>query len=165
MTSWEGYDLTQEVLGAEADKGDVLIVKSGTDFRDLSEFTLELEDTPPGSTRKKVIKSITGQYHPRFSFPKTHLCILGRRHTTRPGSLVSKKLAKLLEKLLSGVSSTLKYPVCKTEVEIDCRSQIIRTAEVYCPIITYSRVLTSRSLQQAIGLQTYFDIPTIMLSA
>lgn len=61
MTSWEGYDLTQEVLGAEGDKGDVLVVKSGTDFRDLSEFTLELEDTPSGSIRRKVIKSIIGQ--------------------------------------------------------------------------------------------------------
>ena len=48
------------MLGAEADEGDVLIVKSGTDFRDLSEFTLELEDTPEGSVRRKLIKSIHG---------------------------------------------------------------------------------------------------------
>ena len=68
VTSWEGYDLTQEVLGAEADKGDVLVVKSGTDFRDLSEFTLELEDTPPDSIRRKVIKGITGQCRRAFHF-------------------------------------------------------------------------------------------------
>ena len=60
VTSWDGYDVNQEVLGAEEDNGDVLIVKSGTDFRDLSEFTLELEDTPEGSVRKKLIKSIGG---------------------------------------------------------------------------------------------------------
>lgn len=60
-TSWEDYDVKQEVLGAENDKGDVLLVKSGTDFRDLSEFTLELEDTPSGSVRRKTIKSITGR--------------------------------------------------------------------------------------------------------
>ncbi len=60
MTSWEGYDVNEKVLGAEADEGDVLIVKSGTDFRDLSEFTLELEDTPEGSVRKKLVKSIRG---------------------------------------------------------------------------------------------------------
>ena len=52
------------MLGAERDEGDVLIVKSGTDFRDLSEFTLTLEDTPPGSIRRKVIKEIRGAYAP-----------------------------------------------------------------------------------------------------
>lgn len=61
VTSWDGYDITQAVLGAEEDHGDVLIVKSGTDFRDLSEFTLELEDTPKGSVRTKLIKSIRGK--------------------------------------------------------------------------------------------------------
>ncbi len=60
MTSWDGYDVNEEVLGAEKDEGDILIVKSGTDFRDLSEFTLELEDTPAGSVRRKLIKSIKG---------------------------------------------------------------------------------------------------------
>lgn len=60
VTSWEGYDLDSEVLGAENDEGDVLVVKSGTDFRDLSEFTLELADAPNGSIRKKLIKSISG---------------------------------------------------------------------------------------------------------
>jgi hypothetical protein len=61
VTSWQNYDLTQDVLGAEHDHGDILVVKSGTDFRDLSEFTLDLEDTPPGSVRRKVIKSINGK--------------------------------------------------------------------------------------------------------
>ena len=60
VTSWENYDITQDVLGAEDDKGDILIIKSGNDFRDLSEFTLELEDTPEGSVRKKLIKSMRG---------------------------------------------------------------------------------------------------------
>ena len=50
------------MLGAERDEGDVLIVKSGTDFRDLSEFTLTLEDTKPGSIRRKVIKELRGTY-------------------------------------------------------------------------------------------------------
>lgn len=61
VSSWQNYDATQEVLGAENDHGDVLVVKSGTDFRDLSEFTLELEDAPPGSVRRKVIKNINGK--------------------------------------------------------------------------------------------------------
>ena len=61
VSSWDGYDVNHEVLGAEEDHGDVLVVKSGTDFRDLSEFTLELEDTPSGSVRRKLIKKIDGK--------------------------------------------------------------------------------------------------------
>jgi len=112
VTSWENYDIQQKVLGAEADEGDVLIVKSGTDFRDLSAFTLELEDTPDGSVRKKLIKSIRGRYL-----------------QTTPGCKKSERLAKLLEKLLSKVGSSLKAPIGKTEVELDCRSAIVRTNE------------------------------------
>ncbi|KAH8107148.1 Metallo-dependent phosphatase [Cristinia sonorae] len=112
VTSWDGYDVNEPVLGAEQDEGDVLIVKSGTDFRDLSEFVLELEDTPEGSIRNKLIKSIRG-----------------KRHCTQSGSESSERMAKLLEKLLSSVSSTLKAPICKTDVELDCRSSLVRTEE------------------------------------
>ncbi|GBE86672.1 Metallo-dependent phosphatase [Sparassis crispa] len=113
VTSWEGYDTNTPVLGAEGDLGDVLIVKSGTDFRDLSEFTLELADTCPGSVRRKVIKEIRG-----------------RHHATQPGSKKSKVLTELLKTLLSSVSSALKAPVCKTDVELDLRSELIRTREI-----------------------------------
>jgi 5'-nucleotidase len=60
VTSWEGYDTAGDTPGAENDQGDVLILKSGHDFRDLSELTMELESTPNGSVRRKVIKSLTG---------------------------------------------------------------------------------------------------------
>lgn len=61
VDSWENYDLTTEVLGGEDDKGDVLIVKSGTDFRDLSELMLDIEDVmEEGVIRNKVIRKITG---------------------------------------------------------------------------------------------------------
>ncbi|TCD68923.1 hypothetical protein EIP91_009474 [Steccherinum ochraceum] len=112
VTAWEGYDVNEPVLGAEQDEGDVLVVKSGTDFRDLSEFVLVLEDTPEGSVRRKVIKGIRG-----------------KRLSTQPGSKRSERMAKLLEKLLSSVSSSLKAPVCKTDIELDCRSGLVRTAE------------------------------------
>jgi 5'-nucleotidase len=58
--SWKNYDLGQSVLGAEEDHGDVLVVKSGSDFRDLSELTLELEDVSNG-VRRKVIKNVKGE--------------------------------------------------------------------------------------------------------
>jgi 5'-nucleotidase len=57
---WEGYDLNATApLGAEDDDG-ILVIKSGTDFRDLSELTLELEDRPPGTVRRRVVKSVVG---------------------------------------------------------------------------------------------------------
>lgn len=61
VTFWENYDLNQEVLGGEQDHGDVLVIKSGTDFRDVSDLKLELADTPEGSIRRKVIKTIKGE--------------------------------------------------------------------------------------------------------
>jgi len=61
VTTWEGYDISNPSIGSERDNGDILVVKSGMDFRELSELTLELEDTPPGSVRKKVIKAIHGE--------------------------------------------------------------------------------------------------------
>ncbi|KAG5645876.1 hypothetical protein DXG03_005023 [Asterophora parasitica] len=112
VSSWEGYDLTEDVLGAEADHGDVLVVKSGTDFRDLSELTLELESMPHGSVRNKIIKRIAG-----------------KRHTVKPSDRSSEPLKKLLKALLSSVSETLKAPVCTTTTTIDVRSQYIRTSE------------------------------------
>ncbi|KAH9901135.1 Metallo-dependent phosphatase [Cubamyces lactineus] len=112
VTSWGNYDLDQEVLGAEQDHGDVLVIKTGTDFRDLSEITLELADTAEGSVRKKVIKSIRGKHH-----------------ETKPGSRKNERIANLLKDLLSSVSSALKAPVCKTEVELDLRSSVIRAQE------------------------------------
>ncbi|KAF5387159.1 hypothetical protein D9615_001693 [Tricholomella constricta] len=112
VSSWEGHDLTEDILGAEDDHGDVLVIKSGTDFRDLSELTLELEETPPGSVRNKIIKRITG-----------------KRHTIEPSFRSSEALKNLLKNLLSSVSKTLKAPVCKTTTSIDVRSQYIRTSE------------------------------------
>ncbi|KAH9946326.1 Metallo-dependent phosphatase [Epithele typhae] len=112
VTLWEGYDLQQDILGAEEDKGDILVVKSGTDFRDLSEITLELSDTPEGSIRRKIIHGIRGKYH-----------------TTKPNSTKSDRVVRLLEDLLSSVSSAMKKPVGNTEVELDLRSSLIRVQE------------------------------------
>ncbi|KAI0721526.1 Metallo-dependent phosphatase [Cerioporus squamosus] len=112
VTSWEGFDTNQDVLGGEEDHGDILVVKSGTDFRDLSEVTLELADTPAGSVRRKVIRAIRGKHH-----------------ETKPDMKKNERIAKLLESLLSSVSSALKAPICKTAVELDLRSSLIRVQE------------------------------------
>lgn len=131
VNSWENFDITEKVLGAEGDRGDVLVLKSGTDFRDLSEITLELEGTPPNSVRAMVIKRITGEQYVRMILLAVLKEIPGKRHSVKPGSKSSESLQKLLKTLLSGISSTLKAPICKTTVMIDVRSQSIRTAEVF----------------------------------
>lgn len=46
------------------------LVKSGTDFRDLSDLELTLVDSPEGSVRKKTIKNVRGTWQ-RF-----HMSIL-----------------------------------------------------------------------------------------
>ncbi|KAJ7582554.1 Metallo-dependent phosphatase-like protein [Mycena floridula] len=112
VDSWDNYDLNEVVLGAEQDHGDILVIKSGMDFRDLSEFNIELEDSPPGSVRRMVIKRITG-----------------KRHTITSDMKSSEKLTELLKTLLSSVSETLKAPVCTMKTTLDVRSRFIRTAE------------------------------------
>ncbi|KAG6379246.1 5'-nucleotidase [Boletus reticuloceps] len=113
VTAWEGYDVSIPSIGSQEDNGDILVVKSGTDFRELSELTLELEDTPPGSVRKKMIKAIHG-----------------KRHQIRPGMPSSEKLQKILHDVLSSVSQSLKEPACITDVELDLRSHLLRTDEM-----------------------------------
>lgn len=61
VDEWDNYNLSERVLGAEEDEGDVLVVKSGTDFRDISEICLELKDTPETSIRKKLIRRVIGK--------------------------------------------------------------------------------------------------------
>ncbi|THH05733.1 hypothetical protein EW145_g4582 [Phellinidium pouzarii] len=112
VTSWENHDVHQEVLGAERDEGDVLVIKSGTDFRDLSEIVLELEDSSLGSVRRKIIRTVKG-----------------KRLETQPESPSSQRLKDILSKILDSVSDTMKKPVCKASAPLDLRSELIRTAE------------------------------------
>ncbi|KAF6765023.1 flagellar associated protein [Ephemerocybe angulata] len=109
---WENFDPSQPMLGAEGDVGDVLVVKSGSDFKDLSEIQLTLRGTEPGSVRRKVISEIRGV-----------------RHTTKADTPKNEKMVELLKKLLSSVGDTLKAPVCRTSVMLDLRSTHIRTTE------------------------------------
>ncbi|KAF8644157.1 hypothetical protein AX16_008684 [Volvariella volvacea WC 439] len=112
VSEWKNYDLNKEVLGSAGDRGDILVVKSGTDFRDLTEVNLELEQTPEGSVRKYIVKRITGV-----------------RHAVRPDYRSSEAMAAIVNSLLSSVGKTMKAPVCFTKSVLDCRSKIMRTSE------------------------------------
>lgn len=91
---------------------DCRLIKSGTDFRDLSSASLELASTPDGSIRRKIIKTLTGKHH----------YIL-------PSSPSSEPVEKLLKSLLSSVEGTLSKPVCFTLSPFDARSELVRTQE------------------------------------
>ncbi|TFK67898.1 Metallo-dependent phosphatase [Pluteus cervinus] len=112
VTKWENYDVNKLVLGSAGDRGDVLVVKSGTDFRELSEVALELTETPPGSVRRFTVSAITGT-----------------RHAVQPNYRSSDLLKSIVDTLLSSVSKTMKAPVCTTRSILDVRSQILRTGE------------------------------------
>ena len=112
VNEWKGYDITTLVLGAESGSDDILLAKSGTDFRDLSNIELELSASPAGSIRKQTITNIKGE----------HL-------STSPTYRSHEGLKKTLEDQLSNVSRTLHTPVCVLLAELDVRSQFIRLAE------------------------------------
>ncbi|KAH9030690.1 Metallo-dependent phosphatase [Lactarius pseudohatsudake] len=112
VDKWDNYNISRHVLGAEHDEGDALVVKSGTDFRELSEILLELKDTPEGSIRKKLISRVTG-----------------KRHDIIPSLRSCQKLRKILGRILASVGASLKAPLCKLSAELDVRSQLIRTRE------------------------------------
>lgn len=133
VTSWEDYDVNKPCLGSEGDQGDVLVIKSGTDFRDLTSIEVELEDVPEttdGAVRRKLIKSIKGTEFEKLFCEGTEVCLLGRRLPTKPGSPQSQRLKETLQSVLETVSASLKAPVAKSDAEIDLRSQYIRTQEV-----------------------------------
>lgn len=88
------------------------MIKSGTDFRDLSAAQLELSDTPSGSIRRKVIASLTGKHH-----------------YVLPSSPPSEMMDDMLKELLSSVEGTLQKPVCFTLTPFDARSEVVRTKE------------------------------------
>ena len=131
VDAWDNYDLTDKPLGAEKDEEDIMVIKSGTDFRDLSEFVIELVDTPAGSVRRRVISRITGQRYKRLATLCRKLILFaGKHHEIAPQMRRCEDLQKTLDGLLQSVGSALKAPLCKLEVMLDVRSQLIRTQEV-----------------------------------
>ncbi|KAJ8501489.1 hypothetical protein ONZ45_g12136 [Pleurotus djamor] len=101
VTAWEGYDLNASMPDAKDDNGDVLIVKSGTDYQDISEVILTLQDTPPG-----------------------------RKRCTIRGNLAEDATMKqIYDAELAIVQSAMDEQLCVTEVELETAPKHIRTQE------------------------------------
>ncbi|ODN74799.1 hypothetical protein L202_07114 [Cryptococcus amylolentus CBS 6039] len=110
-SSWEGYSGRKGAPGTLEDTS-CLIMKNGTDFRDLTSASLELTPSPPGSIRKHLITSLTG-----------------RHHYVLPTSPSSPAFEQLVKSLLSSVSEALQKPVCFTLAPFDARSDVVRVEE------------------------------------
>jgi len=61
VAAWDDYVIGSESLEADQDDG-VYVIKSGSDFRDLSDMVLVLEASPKESVRRKIIKEIKGKH-------------------------------------------------------------------------------------------------------
>ncbi|ORY29141.1 hypothetical protein BCR39DRAFT_532806 [Naematelia encephala] len=111
-TAWEGFAGNRTAEYLEEDQG-VRLIKSGTDFRDLSSATLTLSPPHPKSAvRRRTIQHLKGKHH----------YIL-------PSSPRSPDIDHLISSLLSSVSDSLSKPVCFTLTPFDARSEIARTQE------------------------------------
>jgi hypothetical protein len=152
VDEWDNYNLSDDVLGAEEDKGDVLVIKSGTDFRDISEICLELKDSSEGSIRKKLINKVTGKRIPYRALEDFKACpCLGKRHQIDPGLRSCEKLRKILDNILESVGASLRAPLCQLAAELDVRSHLIRTQEVR---LSDSRLVTRHELPSSLPAQT-----------
>ncbi|KAF8598228.1 Metallo-dependent phosphatase [Ceratobasidium sp. AG-I] len=89
----------------------LLIVKSGTDFYDLSEVILELEDAPAGSARKKLVKSVK----------------VVRHSTNDEGSL--KSMDDIIKNYRKDLDEDFDKPFCLLSGNLDVTESVVRGGE------------------------------------
>jgi len=90
----------------------VLIVKSGYDFRDLSEVVLELETAPANSARRKLVKSLKVVRHPTRS---------------EAGSL--EEMSAILTKCRQDFDKHISEPFCRIQGQLDITEALVRKHE------------------------------------
>lgn len=110
-SSYTGDDFPRGEPGTEKDKN-ALVVKSGTDFRDLSELKLELTDPDPIAIRRRTIKSLSV-----------------KRFRASPSDPTSPQLKTMLDDLLAKISKSTSQSVAYTLTPWDVRSEKVRTNE------------------------------------
>ncbi|EAU80500.2 hypothetical protein CC1G_11855 [Coprinopsis cinerea okayama7 len=134
VTEWNGYDVNIPLEDAQEDLGDVLVVKSGTDFQDLTDIVLTLRDAPPESVRRKIIQEIRG-----------------KRYTTKGETPVHKAIKDIYDKEVKYIEDSLKEPICIIEEELDTRSSYIRTQEAITDCQLGLRLRSSQGYGKADG--------------
>ncbi|PWN53887.1 Metallo-dependent phosphatase [Violaceomyces palustris] len=97
--------------GTEMDEK-TMIVKSGTDFRDLSEITLNISEATDGKIRRRVIESMEV-----------------KRHRASPSDPADPALKEKLDEILAKISQSTGQAVAHTLTAWDVRSEKVRTDE------------------------------------
>ncbi|KAJ3576504.1 hypothetical protein NP233_g387 [Leucocoprinus birnbaumii] len=145
ISDWQGYDLQAPNIQAADDLGDILVVKSGTDFEDLSELTLTLKDTPAGSIRKKIIQEIKG-----------------KRIVVKGDTPVDVKMREVVDEELRkiGIAKT-NGPVAITKTEVNTR--LARRGE--SPIGNWFADCLKHSYDQALANLGYSTVDGVLMNA
>ncbi|WFD34813.1 hypothetical protein MCUN1_001657 [Malassezia cuniculi] len=108
--TYDGAEYDTQMEGTEADAR-ALLLKSGTDFHDLSEIELHLS-APHDAIRRRTIESVSV-----------------RRHQTKPSDPAHEGLAKRLEELLAHIRKSTSQPVAYSLTPWDVRASSVRTDE------------------------------------
>ncbi|KAL4401279.1 hydrolase [Malassezia pachydermatis] len=112
VDSYDGTEFERSMMGCENDEN-TLIVKSGTDFHDLSEVEITLsEPHDDTAVRRRTIERLTV-----------------RRHQPCPNDESLPELHELLDQLMQRVTKATEQPVAITLNEWDLRSEKVRTKE------------------------------------
>ncbi|KXN90361.1 putative 5'-nucleotidase [Leucoagaricus sp. SymC.cos] len=144
VNGWENFDVNAQQHSAAEDLGDTLIVKSGTDYQDLSEISLVLEDTPTGSIRKKIIQEIKG-----------------KRIVTRGDTPVNPDMKVIFDREISTINAAMEEPICITEVPLDV-GITIRLHET--PIANWVTDCIRHSYDEALAKLGYPKVDAAILS-
>lgn len=110
-SSFQGQEYPKGEPGTEKDSA-TMIVKSGTDFRDLSELKLELTDKNNAAVRKRTIRNLSV-----------------KRYRASPSDPTSPELKAMLDDLLAKISKSTSQSVAYTLTPWDVRSEKVRTDE------------------------------------
>ena len=109
--TFSGDSFDQKIPGSEDDNNS-FIIKSGTDFHDLSEVKLTLSEPHDNAVRRRTIERLD-----------VH------RHVTSPELASLPELRKMLDQLMSRISKSTEQPVALTMNEWALRSNKVRTDE------------------------------------
>lgn len=111
IDKYEGEEWGTSMPGTEKDKG-CMLVKSGTDFHDLSEIELQLSEPKEGVIRKRRI-----------------IGAKVRRHKTKPNDQTLPELKAHIDELMNRVDQATGQPVAFAMTSLDCRMDKVRTDE------------------------------------
>ena len=135
---YQGADYSMDMPGAEKDKNTFLI-KSGTDFHDLSELEIVLSE-PQDAVRRRTISSIKVQ-----------------RHEVLPSDPSLPQLEEMLDHLMSRMSKSIGQPVAYSLTEWDARARSVRMDE--SPLGDFIADIILISMERSLRMQRAVHAP------